>query len=175
MWWYGWRAMQRAINRPAAAATAVAAAACSSIQTLTCSYQQQLCCVKWAGGRRMLQIYLLSICCGMVKWRSEKERRCLLNSGGCLQIIWWRQWFYNHATTISLRQCLNNQTANDLRVHYIVRLPLLKEMFVGEVKNALTHARTHAHLVGGLMLLLLRLRLLPVNIIQTLAVCKGML
>ena len=46
----------------------------------------------------------------------------------------------------------------------------MREMFVGEVRGALTHARTHAPLVGGLMLLLLRLRLLPVNIIQTLAV-----
>ena len=46
---------------------------------------------------------------------------------------------------------------------YIVKLPLLREMFVGEVRGALTHARTHAHLlVEGLMLLLLRLRLLPV-------------
>ena len=75
-------------------------------------------------------------------------------------------FFYNQATTISLRQCLNNQTANDLRVHYIVRLLLLKGMFGGEVRDALTHARTHAHPVEGLMLLLLRLRLLPVNIID---------
>jgi len=47
---------------------------------------------------------------------------------------------------------------------YIVRLPLLGGVFVGEVRDALTHARTHAHLVEGLMLLLLllRLRLLPV-------------